>query len=147
MLTQPAKSPDLNVLDLSFFRALQSAQWKERFATTIDGLIDQVLRAYREFDPMKISKGYLTLQSCMDEILNHHGSNDYKVPHIGKDAMIREHGRLPASIHLSERAKEVYLFVIEGRPILHPRGAVAGIENGNENNNDDTAGQESDAND
>jgi hypothetical protein len=39
LLTQPAQSPDTNILDLSFFRALQSAQWDHGFATEIDGLM------------------------------------------------------------------------------------------------------------
>ena len=69
LLTQLAKSPDLNVLDLSFFRALQSAQWEKGFETTIDGLVDQVLRAYADFVPRKIDKGFLTLMGCMDKIM------------------------------------------------------------------------------
>ena len=39
--TQPAKSPDTNVLDLSFFRALQAKQWSLGPETTIEGLIIQ----------------------------------------------------------------------------------------------------------
>ncbi len=34
--TQPLKSPDTNLFDLSFFRALQSAQWGLDSETTID---------------------------------------------------------------------------------------------------------------
>ncbi len=121
LLTQPAKSPDLNVLDLSFFRALQSAQWSQGYEVTIDGLIRQVQRAYRDFEPRKIDKGFLTLQTCMDEILTIHGANDYKLPHIRKDAMLRAEGTLPARLDCSNRAMEVYYFVMEGRPMLHER--------------------------
>jgi hypothetical protein len=45
--TQPPKSPDTNVLELSFFRALQSAQWGLDSETTIEGLIRQTMRAFR----------------------------------------------------------------------------------------------------
>ena len=62
------------------------------------------------------------------------------------DCFSWEQGKLPASIHVSERAKDVYLFVMQGRPILHPRVEV-GVENGNDNNNKDTTGEESDASD
>jgi hypothetical protein len=48
---QPAKSPDTNVLDLSFYRALQVKQWSLGSETTIDGLIAQVLQAFAEFEP------------------------------------------------------------------------------------------------
>jgi len=54
LLTQPPKSPDLNVLDLSFFRALQAAQWRSGVENTVDGLIRQVRRAYEEFDSRKL---------------------------------------------------------------------------------------------
>jgi hypothetical protein len=63
LLTQPAKSPDLNVLDLSFFRALQSSQWSPGYQRTIEGLIRQVETAYANFEPRKIDKGFLTLQT------------------------------------------------------------------------------------
>jgi hypothetical protein len=39
LLTQPAQSLDTNLLDLSFFRALQSLQWDHGFANKINGLI------------------------------------------------------------------------------------------------------------
>ena len=51
ILVQPAKSPDLNLLDLSFFHALQSEQWKSGVENTVDGLMRQVLEAYRTFEP------------------------------------------------------------------------------------------------
>jgi hypothetical protein len=40
--TQPAKLPDTNVLDLSFFRAQQSLQWKSSRANIIDRFMHQV---------------------------------------------------------------------------------------------------------
>jgi len=50
--TQAPKSPDTNVLDLSFFCALQSAQWRLQPQTTIEGLIRQTLQqAFHEFEP------------------------------------------------------------------------------------------------
>jgi hypothetical protein len=69
--TQPAKSPDTNVLDLSFFRALQSRQWKSPSTNDIDGLIHQVLQSFRIFEPRKIDFGFPTLQTVLDNILCH----------------------------------------------------------------------------
>ena len=100
--TQPAKSPDTNVLDLSFFRALQSAQWGLGcVGNNIDALIAQVRRAFALFEPRKIDFGFLTLQTCLDEILGVHGDNDYTLPHIGKEQMLNA-GILPERIAASE---------------------------------------------
>ena len=76
---QPAKSPDSNVLDLSFFRALQAKQWSLGTETTIDGLVAQVLRAFDEFDPREIDCGFLTLQTCLNDMLEVNGGDDYKI--------------------------------------------------------------------
>jgi hypothetical protein len=76
---QPAKSPDTNVLDLSFYRALQVKQWSLGSETTIDGLIAQVLQAFAEFEPRKIDCGFLTLQTCLNDIMEVNGGNHYKI--------------------------------------------------------------------
>jgi hypothetical protein len=104
--TQPAQSPDTNTLDLCFFRALQSAQWDHGFAYEIDGMITQVIRAFTEFGTRKIDFGFLTLQSCLDEILASSGRNTYKIPHIGKDRLLRA-GALPVRIIASAHALDV----------------------------------------
>lgn len=98
---------------------LGSCQWDEGYQVTIDGLIGQVERAFESFDPRSIDKGFLTLQTCMDEIQQIHGDNAYKIPHIGKDSILRADGRLPARLECTDRAKEVCLFVMEGVPIDH----------------------------
>ena len=105
---QPAKSPDTNVLDLSFFRALQAAQWSLGSETTIDGLIAQTLQAFAEFEPQKIDFGFLTLQSCLDDILTCNRGNDYKLRHIGKSAMLLQNGTLPQTNDVTENALYVY---------------------------------------
>ena len=45
---QPANRPDLNINDLSLFRALQSGQWDsvEEAHNNIDGLIEAVQAAF-----------------------------------------------------------------------------------------------------
>lgn len=108
--TQPAKSPDTNVLDLSFFRALQSLQWKSPRANTIDALIQQVMQAFRNFEPRKIDFSFLTLQTVLDDILCCHGGNDFKIAHIGKERMLRN-GELPTRLEASEEAAAVARFV------------------------------------
>ena len=106
LLTQPAQSPDTNLLDLSFSRALQSSQWDHGFANEINGLVAQVTRAYCDFPPRKIDFGFLTLQSCLEQILICNGDNNYKVPHMGKECLLRD-GMLPLCIRASATALSV----------------------------------------
>jgi hypothetical protein len=47
--TQPTRFPDLNHLDLSFFCALQPAQWATGFASDVDELIAIAEAAYWDF--------------------------------------------------------------------------------------------------
>lgn len=110
ILTQAPKSPDTNICDLCFFRALQSEQWRSGVEDTIDGLIGQVLRAFERFDERKNDFGFLTLQCCLDDILCCNGGNDYSIQHMGKERMLRE-GILPDRIEASEAAIYTFNFV------------------------------------
>ena len=49
----------------------------------------------------------MTLQTVYDEVIIHKGDNAFDIPHMGKEAIIREYGRLPGSIPCSEEAKRV----------------------------------------
>jgi hypothetical protein len=111
LLTQPAQSPDTNLLDLTFFRALQSKQWDNGFENEINGLIAQVLRANNEFLPRKIDFGFLTLASCMDEILCSNGDNIYSIPHMGKERLLQA-GTLPVRVTASPNAIAVARLVM-----------------------------------
>jgi hypothetical protein len=131
--TQPAKSPDTNVLDLSFFRALQAKQWRLGSETTIDGLVAQVLRAFVEFDPRKIDCGFLTLQTCLNDMLEVNGGNNYKIRHLGKQAILREHGELPRSFAATDEALQVFeMFTGDGGEIsdIEDEDSDAGADNG-----------------
>ena len=95
-MQQRANSPDLNVLDVGFFRSIQSL---------IDSLSPQTLRdlikgVEDEFDAYEsfiLNKIFLSLMTCMLEIMNNDGGNDYKIPHVNK-AMFERLGQLPESI-------------------------------------------------
>ena len=103
---QPANSPDTNVLDLGFFRALQTAFWKLKRARNIDGLITNVEKAWQEYPPEKINRVWLSHQAVLEEIIVHEGTNDYNLPHIGKD-QLEKHGELPHRLQASHRAIEI----------------------------------------
>ncbi|KAF0717211.1 Aste57867_2438 [Aphanomyces stellatus] len=96
MECQPPNSPDLNVLDLGFFRAIQSLQERTR-CRTIDELIAATLSAWVSVDASTLNANFLTLQSCMVETIRSGGNNNYKVPHMKKAPMMKQ-GRLPDAI-------------------------------------------------
>lgn len=106
MTEQPANSPDLNVLDLGFFRALQSSTLQRKSSTTIDDFIATVKSCFWAYDPRLLNRVWLTHQLVMQEILLDRGGNDYDLPHYGKARKERE-GTLPAAIELSNVAKAV----------------------------------------
>ena len=82
-MTQSPKLPDLNVLDLSFFRALQSKQWSNNgYAKTVDKLIESVMLAFHDFDAITFNFGWITLMTCFDEVITCHGHNDYAIQHM-----------------------------------------------------------------
>lgn len=96
LLCQPANSPDLNILDLGFFNAIQSLQYKV-CPKTVEELIHAVEKSFDEYCSRKVNRIFLTLQLCMQEIMKIGGSNKYKISHLKKGVLERE-GRLPTQI-------------------------------------------------
>ncbi|XP_042032238.1 uncharacterized protein LOC121778919 [Salvia splendens] len=100
LISQPANSPDTNVLDLGFFRAIQSLQ-DDKLATNIGELLANVWSSFEELTPQTLNKVFLTLQSCLSKILEVHGGNNYKIPHLNKYRLSRIVG-LPTSLEVEE---------------------------------------------
>ena len=86
LVQQHANSPDLNVLDLGFFDSLQSLT-DCLSPKTLQDLIAGVLEEFEGYDVYKLNRIFLTLQTCMIEILNHAGGNGYKIPHVNKERL------------------------------------------------------------
>lgn len=86
LMCQPANSPDLNVLDLGFFSAIQSLRYKVA-PKTIDDLVVAVEDAYEAYSPKLLNRIFLTLQSCMLEVMKTQGSNRYKISHMNKERL------------------------------------------------------------
>nr|XP_043626076.1 uncharacterized protein LOC122597563 [Erigeron canadensis] len=93
---QPPNSPDLNVLDLGFFRAIQSLQEQEVLGS-IDELVSAVKTSFERMPSNELNNVFLTLQTCMKEIMKVRGGNNYQTPHIGKGKLERQ-GKLPLTI-------------------------------------------------
>lgn len=88
-VAQPHNSPDCNTEDLAFFRAIQSIQWTKT-SDTIDKLITHVLEAFQELPLDVCKKVWTTAQMVMNEIIRCNGNNNYKLPHAGKDKVVRK---------------------------------------------------------
>ncbi|KAF0684706.1 hypothetical protein As57867_023257, partial [Aphanomyces stellatus] len=93
---QPPNSPDTNILDLGFFAAIQSLQHRKS-ARSIDELVVNVACAFETYPFERLNHTFLTLQSCLVEILKLFGDNTYKIPHLAKEKQGRL-GRLPGSL-------------------------------------------------
>ena len=96
--TQPVKSPDTNVLDLSFLER----QWSLGSAMTIDGLVAQVLHAFQDFEPRKIDCGFLTIQGGLNDMLEVNGGNNYKIWHMGEQFLLCQFGYLPRTFAVTD---------------------------------------------
>lgn len=104
LYTQPPNSPDVNINDLGFFRAL-SAHYKKYSPKNPSEIIEYVRKAHEEYPREMIGRMYLTLMTCLNEIIENHGDNNYKIPHIGK-ARLQRLGQLPSTLEATVLANE-----------------------------------------
>lgn len=81
-VTQPAQSPDLNLLDLSFFHALKCQSNKLKLESkNIEGLINRVKEAYNNYPWDKIDHMWAHLFTAYNAILRDIGGNQYGSAH------------------------------------------------------------------
>ncbi|KAL2929724.1 hypothetical protein RDABS01_035134 [Bienertia sinuspersici] len=86
---QPVNSPELNILDLGFFRSIQS-KYKKSMPSNIDKIIEEVGKAFDSLHPKTLSNVWMSLQYCMTEIMKCNGNIDYLLPHMKK--IVRRYG-------------------------------------------------------
>ena len=101
VFTQSPNSPDTNILNLGFFRAIQS--FNDDCPANEEELIKSVEKAYGEYPLCKLNYVWLTLQSCLNMIIENDGGNDYKILHMGKESMDRR-GLLPGVLDITPAA-------------------------------------------
>jgi hypothetical protein len=92
-MNQPPNSSDMNCLDLAFFASLQSLTY-DTYCRNMDDLISNVVQKFNEYEPKLLTRVFLTLQSCLIEVMKIRGSNRYKIPHMNK-ATLEALGTLP----------------------------------------------------
>ncbi|KAF0736407.1 hypothetical protein Ae201684P_007239 [Aphanomyces euteiches] len=112
LVTQPANSPDLNILDLGFFAAIQTLQYR-KCPKTIDEFLDAVHESFHELKSDCLDSVWLSLHRRMATIIDHYGDNTMKLEHMRKEAL-RKQGKLPLS---STLASNVFLQAFAS---LHP---------------------------
>ena len=100
---QPPNSPDLNVLDLGYFKAIQSIQ-HQMCPATVDELIQCVRDAYWQ-QPIETTENvFLSLQKVMECIMVEKGGNKYTLPHIGKQKIRQSCEQMPLTLNCSDDA-------------------------------------------
>ncbi|KAH6837634.1 hypothetical protein C2S53_014182 [Perilla frutescens var. hirtella] len=120
LVQQPPNSQDLNVNDLGWFRSIQSLQI-ETTTHTVDELVNVVITSFENLCPTKLNKVFLTLQGFMVDIMKVEGQNCYKIPHMGKDALIRVDS-LPLNLEVPvELVRQSLSYLMEA-------GSVHGIQ-------------------
>ncbi|XP_057545828.1 uncharacterized protein LOC130824826 [Amaranthus tricolor] len=100
LVCPPASSPNMNILDLGLFSALQSIQFKS-FPKDLNDLIKAVNDAYDTFEPKLLTYTWIQYQLCMIEVLKAKGGNNYKNADIGKQRLDRL-GMLPRQLEIPQ---------------------------------------------
>ncbi|KAF0682834.1 Aste57867_25133 [Aphanomyces stellatus] len=85
---QPPNSPDLNVLYLGFFASIQSLQYK-LVSRTLDDVIRATHAAFDLAGSEALAKVFLSLQAVMRLVLENNGGNQFRLPHLRKNALKR----------------------------------------------------------
>ncbi|XP_057782201.1 uncharacterized protein LOC131000348 [Salvia miltiorrhiza] len=112
IVNQPPNSPDTNINDLGWFRAIQSLQ-NETACNNVDSLVKAVEKSFEELSPTTLNNVFLSLQGCMVEIMKVKGQNSYKIPHMKKGALIRAN-QLPLNLEVpAELVRECISYLME----------------------------------
>ena len=80
LVKQPANLPDLNILDLGFFRSLQAIQQKKG-AKDVNTLVSNVQKAFDEITGDTLLRNFTTLNEVMKCVLDNEGGNHFKIPY------------------------------------------------------------------
>jgi hypothetical protein len=104
-VNQPPNSPDTNVLDLGYFNAIQSLQ-QRKHTNSIPELVKAVEDSFVELGRHTLNKVFLTHQQCLEQIILYGTGNDYKLPHTGKERLLRQ-CQLPVSIGVTSQDSAV----------------------------------------
>ena len=113
LYTQVANSPDVNLLDLGFFRAIQS--FNNAAPKNEEELIQSVQHAYTTYPRKRLNQTWLTLQSVFNQIILCNSDNDYNIEHLLKEKLERS-GQLSNVVDVVDEASAFDEFRITNTP-------------------------------
>ncbi len=111
LICQPAQSPDLNVLDLKYFTAIQSLQQEIR-TKTLDKLVTAVEDSFKALKRETLENIFYTWCACMEQVMLCAGDNQYPIPHLMKEGLRRDAGCLPSNYVVSQEAATIAQLVL-----------------------------------
>jgi hypothetical protein len=97
---QPAQSPDMNILDLGYFRSIETLHFQND-CNTVQDLLDSVQSSFKSLHVDVLDNTFITLQLVLGKTLEFLGDNCFKPPHINKQKKIKN-GHLLPSISCSQ---------------------------------------------
>ena len=85
-ITQPSRSPDVNVLDLGIWRSMSSrvttVKYDRSSSLSMDQrIINAVEEMWKEYDPNVLHNIFVTLKLILYAIRDNNGGNNFKLPH------------------------------------------------------------------
>ncbi|CAM9848746.1 unnamed protein product, partial [Discosporangium mesarthrocarpum] len=96
--TQPAKSPDLNVNYLGFFRSIQ--QLKEDVGVANgEELVEATVEAFDVYPRETLEQVWQSLSAVYGVVMGFKGNNSYKISHLGNEKLARA-GNLPKHVRV-----------------------------------------------
>ena len=101
LYTQAANSPDVNLLDLGFFQAIQS--FNDAAPKNKEELIQSVQAAYTNYPRKRLNCMWLTLHIVFNQIILCNGDNDYNIEHLSKEKL-EQTGQLPHVLDVVDEA-------------------------------------------
>jgi len=97
-----------------------------RTSPTTEHLIERVNWSFAQLPRKNLSQVVLSHQLCLDHTLHHNGSNEYRIPHVGKDRLTRL-GLLPETMPVPGALKQMIqqlrspvhavMVAVEGAPV------------------------------
>ena len=91
-MRQPARSPDVNVLDLALNHLLASVMQKIEMRAK-EEIAAKLRETWVNYPPEKITKALAVLQTVFKQIIEHKGYNDFDICHKGLGAAEQEMAR------------------------------------------------------
>ena len=91
-----------------WYETALDAAYHNEGATNENKIIEFVSKVYDEYDHTKINRIWLTLMSVMNEIIDHGGGNNFKIPHLNKENLERRN-LLPTVLNVMENVREYFI--------------------------------------